>query len=57
MRWLKFAATFVDCSAAPARLEAEQEAGASYFILDLGRYLSDAEFGRAAETFMSKIAA
>ncbi len=45
-----------DPAAARAKLEAEREAGASYFILDLGRYQSEVEFGHGAEVFMSKVA-
>jgi probable F420-dependent oxidoreductase len=45
-----------DISAAHARLDAEAEAGATYFILDLGRYADDREFARAAETFIGKVA-
>ncbi len=44
-----------DIGAARARLDAEREAGATYFILDLGRYPDEREFARAAETFMSKV--
>lgn len=46
-----------DPAAARARVAAEGEAGASYFILDLGRYSDEAEFGRAVEVFMGKVAA
>ncbi len=45
-----------DISAARARLDTERDAGATYFILDLGRYSDETEFGRAAEIFMGKIA-
>ncbi|MFZ1888859.1 MAG: TIGR03619 family F420-dependent LLM class oxidoreductase [Candidatus Binataceae bacterium] len=45
-----------DISAARARLDAEANAGATYFILDLGRYADDREFARAAETFIGKVA-
>jgi probable F420-dependent oxidoreductase len=45
-----------DPAAARARLAAEREAGASYFILDLGRYADEREFGGAVETFMTKVA-
>src|SRR5690242_12733791 len=45
-----------DPAAAKARVAAEREAGASYFILDLGRYSDEAEFGRAVEVFMGKVA-
>lgn len=47
---------FDDLGAAKARLEAEQEAGVNYFILDLGRYPSEKEFAAQAETFMTKVA-
>jgi len=47
---------FNDIGAARARLQAEGEAGATYFILDLGRYPSEREFTEQAETFMSKVA-
>lgn len=45
-----------DLHAARANLELERAAGASYFILDLGRYPREAEFGKSAETFMANIA-
>ena len=38
------------------RLAAERDAGASYFILDLGRYADAQEFGRSVDTFMGKVA-
>jgi probable F420-dependent oxidoreductase len=44
-----------DTAAARARLDAEREAGATYFILDLGRYSDEREFSRGAENFMSKV--
>jgi probable F420-dependent oxidoreductase len=44
-----------DTAAARARLDAEREAGATYFILDLGRYPDEREFSRGAENFMSKV--
>lgn len=47
---------FGDLAAARARLEAERDAGATYFILDLGRYPSEKEFAEQAETFMTKVA-
>jgi len=47
---------FDDIGAARARLAAEREAGATYFILDLGRYPDEQSFGKSAETFMSKVA-
>jgi len=45
-----------DADAARARLEAEREAGATYFILDLGRYPDEKDFAAKAEKFMAKIA-
>ena len=45
-----------DPAAARARVAAENEAGATYFILDLGRYPDEASFGRSVETFMAKVA-
>ncbi len=45
-----------DIAAARAKLDAEREAGASYFILDLGRYTDEGEFRRAVQTFMGKVA-
>jgi len=47
---------FDDLGKAKARLETERDAGATYFILDLGRYPSEREFAQQAETFMSKVA-
>jgi probable F420-dependent oxidoreductase len=47
---------FGDISAAKAKLQAEHDAGATYFILDLGRYPSEKEFVDQAETFMRKVA-
>ena len=47
---------FDDLGAAKAKLQAELDAGATYFILDLGRYLSEKEFAAQAETFMQKVA-
>jgi probable F420-dependent oxidoreductase len=47
---------FDDLGAATARLHAESDAGATYFILDLGRYPSEKEFAQQAEIFVSKIA-
>jgi len=44
-----------DIAAARARLEAERAAGATYFILDLGRYEDEREFVRGAEAFMTKV--
>jgi len=45
-----------DTAAARAKLDAEREAGATYFILDLGRYADEREFGHSVETFMGKLA-
>ena len=45
-----------DTGAARERVAAERDAGATYFILDLGRYPSEREFTAQAETFMSKVA-
>ena len=45
-----------DPAATRARLAAEREAGATYFILDLGRYPDEQSFGKSVETFMSKVA-
>ena len=47
---------FDDLGAAKAKLQAERDAGATYFILDLGRYPSEKEFIAQAETFMQKVA-
>jgi len=47
---------FDDIGAARERLAAERDAGATYFILDLGRYPSEREFAAQAETFISKVA-
>ena len=47
---------FDDLGAAKAKLQAERDAGATYFILDLGRYPSEKEFITQAETFMRKVA-
>jgi len=47
---------FDDLGAAKARLAAERDAGATYFILDLGRYPTEKEFASQAETFMRKVA-
>jgi len=46
---------FDDLGAARAKLEAERAAGATYFILDLGRYPSERDFATQAETFMTKV--
>jgi probable F420-dependent oxidoreductase len=45
-----------DPAAARAKVAAEQEAGATYFILDLGRYPDEQAFGKSIETFMTKVA-
>ncbi|HUY26841.1 MAG TPA: TIGR03619 family F420-dependent LLM class oxidoreductase [Candidatus Binataceae bacterium] len=45
-----------DIAAARDRLDAEREAGATYFILDLGRYADEREFAAAADTFIAKVA-
>ncbi len=45
-----------DPTAARGRLGAEAAAGATYFILDLGRYADARLFAAQAETFMNKIA-
>lgn len=45
-----------DTAAARDRIAAERDAGASYFILDLGRYADAREFGRSVEVFMGKVA-
>jgi len=47
---------FDDIGAAKAKVQAEAEAGASYYILDLGRYADENEFAQKAESFMSEIA-
>jgi probable F420-dependent oxidoreductase len=47
---------FDDLGATKARLEAERAAGATYFILDLGRYPSAKEFTTQAEIFLTKVA-
>lgn len=47
---------FDDLAAARAKLAAEKEAGATYFILDLGRYPDEQSFGKSVETFMTKVA-
>ena len=46
---------FDDISAARAKVEAERHAGATYFILDLGRYPDETAFGKSVETFMTKV--
>ncbi|MBI3759420.1 MAG: LLM class F420-dependent oxidoreductase [Deltaproteobacteria bacterium] len=45
-----------DVAAARAKIEAEREAGATYFIFDLGRYENEREFATQSEIFMSKVA-
>jgi probable F420-dependent oxidoreductase len=45
-----------DIAAARDRLAAERAAGATYFILDLGRYADEGEFARGAEAFMTRAA-
>jgi probable F420-dependent oxidoreductase len=47
---------FDDLDAARAKLAAERDAGATYFILDLGRYPSERDFATQAETFITKVA-
>jgi probable F420-dependent oxidoreductase len=47
---------FDDLGAAKAKLQAERDAGATYFILDLGRYPSEKEFATRAEMFIRKVA-
>ena len=42
-----------DTATARAKVAAEQEAGATYFILDLGRYPDEQSFGRSVEAFNS----
>jgi hypothetical protein len=46
---------FDDLEAAKAKLQAERDAGATYFILDLGRYPTEREFAEQAEIFIKKI--
>jgi probable F420-dependent oxidoreductase len=45
-----------DLAAARAALAAERAAGATYFILDLGRYADARVFAERAEAFMAKVA-
>jgi probable F420-dependent oxidoreductase len=45
-----------DIGAARDRVAAEQDAGATYYIFDLGRYPSEREFAAQAETFIAKVA-
>ena len=44
-----------EISAAREKLRADREAGATYFILDLGRYENESVFGRAVDTFIGKV--
>src|ERR1700683_813917 len=45
-----------DPAAASERIQAESDAGATYFILDLGRYQDELAFGRAVDIFMDQVA-
>jgi len=45
-----------DPAAASERIKADSDAGATYFILDLGRYQDEMAFGRAVDIFMSQVA-
>jgi probable F420-dependent oxidoreductase len=45
-----------DIGASRDRVAAEQDAGATYYIFDLGRYPSEREFAAQAETFMATVA-
>ncbi len=45
-----------DIGAARAKVAAEQEVGATYFILDLGRYPDEKAFGKSVETFLTRVA-
>ena len=47
---------FDDIGAARAKLQTERDAGATYFILDLGRYPDESAFGKSVEIFMAKVA-
>ena len=47
---------FDDIAAARAKVAAEKEAGATYFILDLVRYSEEQSFGKSIETFTTKVA-
>jgi probable F420-dependent oxidoreductase len=47
---------FDDLDQAKAKVKAEIDAGATYYILDLGRYADEREFASKAETFMANIA-
>jgi probable F420-dependent oxidoreductase len=44
-----------DIAVARAKVAAEKEAGATYFIFDLGRYADEQSFGKSVETFMAKV--
>src|ERR1700683_5365341 len=43
-------------TAARGRIQAESAPGATYFILDLGRYQDELAFGRAVDIFMDQVA-
>ena len=45
-----------DIGAARAKIDAERDAGATYFILDLGRYADERDFEAGANTFIGKVA-
>jgi probable F420-dependent oxidoreductase len=45
-----------DIAVARAKVAAEKEAGATYFIFDIGRYPDEQAFGKSVETFMAKVA-
>jgi hypothetical protein len=45
-----------DIAAARAKVAAEKESGATYFIFDLGRYPDEQSFGKSVETFITKVA-
>ena len=45
-----------DIAAARAKVAVERDAGATYFIYDLGRYESERDFAAQAETFVGKVA-
>jgi probable F420-dependent oxidoreductase len=44
-----------DTAAARSKVAAEKEAGATYFILDLGRYPDEKSFGKSVEIFVSTV--
>jgi hypothetical protein len=48
---------FDDLERAKAKVNAEIDAGATYYILDLGRYTDEHEFATKAKMFMKKVAA